>query len=591
MMQQTAIEVLERRYPEIFFLRHFTFFEKWVLAQKEGCFNARRKEESVYTDLGKELQAFLKNFDEVHTEVVYLYGLGLGYHIDAIFPWLEKDPTRAIVVFEEDISVIDAFLHMHWAEAFLSHPRVHLRLVKDQEEIVQEAKFFPAGKVQFFKVASYKKKNFKKVSLALKRKTIAEHASWVECLYPHLLLGNLSQNFLRVPSSFFVNSWQGQCKNIPAIICGAGPSLSLSLPKLRGVKDRALIFAGGSTIAALSNQGVLPHLGMALDPNTAEYIRLKNSCAFEVPLLYGSRLLPDVFNVSSNPPGYMLSHTGGPLETWFEKAIGLEGEPIGHGLGKEAFSVTTLAVSLACFMGCNPIIFCGVDLAFTGGDVYAGGVLPDSKKVMKEWKSEKSLENEVLLCKDRFGKDVTTLLKWIMEADTIGRYASNHPGTDFFNCSEGGIPIPGIEYLAFEEAEQRYLSKMLDIEGMCHLFMQSTRIDPGSSKASQALEEFADSVKRCLVFCREMIEEVEGFAKRPSELLESGRMIHLKEMIGSEIAYQHYLFTLSPSIKRWFHRAYLGKDDPDYRNKMLEREIATWQSCQRSLEEAIKLIR
>ncbi len=87
----------------------------------------------------------------------------------------------------------------------------------------------------------------------------------------------------------------------PAVICGAGPSLKASAPALKELERRALIFAGGSTLSALKSLGVIPHFGIALDPNPEEHDRLLPASPLEMPFLYTNRLLPSVFSPDLTP--------------------------------------------------------------------------------------------------------------------------------------------------------------------------------------------------------------------------------------------------------------------------------------------------
>ena len=94
----------------------------------------------------------------------------------------------------------------------------------------------------------------------------------------------------------------------------------------------------------------------------------------DLPFLFGSRLYPKVFELFDGPYGYIRSGTGGALESYVEQELGLNDPYLGYDLGREALSVTTLALSLAHSWGCNQIIFAGVDMAYAREKHYADGV-------------------------------------------------------------------------------------------------------------------------------------------------------------------------------------------------------------------------
>src|SRR5690606_30787893 len=118
---------------------------------------------------------------------------------------------------------------------------------------------FPQENVQLFEIL---------------REATLSYSLYQEDKYYHLLFRNLLKNFRYLSKSFQAESLKGCFQGIPAIICGAGPSLTQALPVLSECKEKALLIAGGSTITALSKNGILPHLSLAVDPNPEEYERL-----------------------------------------------------------------------------------------------------------------------------------------------------------------------------------------------------------------------------------------------------------------------------------------------------------------------------
>ena len=104
---------------------------------------------------------------------------------------------------------------------------------------------------------------------------------------------------------------------MPAVVCGAGPSLE----ELHMPENGALVLAGGSAIAALKT--IKPHLLFAIDPNEEEYRRLATHPHKEVPLVFGSRLERRVLAEHKGPRGYLVTGTGGYLESWLEQEAGI----------------------------------------------------------------------------------------------------------------------------------------------------------------------------------------------------------------------------------------------------------------------------
>jgi hypothetical protein len=487
---------------------------------------------------------------------LYFYGLGQGGWFPQFKEWLAASPSHILILLEDSPSAIRAFLQAPGAEEILDHPQTLLHFISDKKEwrahIAELTSEYPSGFVEFVAHPAYAEKGGRKcreMRLHLLRQSGAISGLLQEALFPHLLFDNLAPNFARLPETFYANKLEGKFKGVPAIICGAGPSLMSSMPILKTIENRALIFAGGSTIAALSNNGVVPHLTFAIDPTEEETIRLKNSSAHDVPLIYGNRVIPTIFQTSSGPFGYLRSNTGGRAEEWFDAQMGLTEETIGPDLGAEALSITTLALEVAYRMGCNPIIFTGTDLAYTGMMRYAGGVIEQQKIDPLKLKKDMRATERPLRKKDREGKTIYTLTKWIMEASCMGEYAKNHPDRTFINATAQGLPLPHIPYLPIEKAVEEHCLNQTDLRGKLHAEIENARFE----KLPNTKELFAPltaSLRRSLAICDQALTGAPSVGK--SALLESD--------LQSELAYVHLFQDIEHAYGRLKPRALLSSN-------------------------------
>lgn len=554
--------ILQDRYPDIAFSLNFLPFER-------------------YEHIETEIADFFKkhNLDEI--EVFYLYGLGLGHHFAALKSWLEAKRDRVLIILEENLGVIAAFLHSEYAQDLLAHSQVQLRYIAHPKQLTAVLKEciaqFPSDRVEIAAIAPYEKtRKFRSLKLKLFRLTTISHALMTEALYPHKMLNNLLHNILKWPGSFFANRLKQQFKGVPAIICGAGPSLSKTFAALKEVNDRALIIAGGSTIAALSNQGIIPHIGLAFDPNEEEFGRLKAASSYEMPLLYGSRLEARVLNTCNGPRGYILSDTGGPCEAHFEKALGIEEQSIGPELGVEAFSVTTLCIALAVEMGCDPIILNGIDLAYTGMQRYAEGILPTSQVFSDEVQQTKKASERLVRRKDIYGNPVHTLVKWIMESTCIADYAKCHQECRFINATQGGLGFPGIPNQPLAEIQ---LPEQMDLRGHLHMLIQNNPMPVSAYAVGQKMQEVLDSLIRLEKIAEQILAEITKAQAHEDSAWPSGRMTILEIDFQEEKAFGCLFPILGPALDRLFNRAHylsplLSKQEK--RRIQLERQKAKW---------------
>lgn len=521
-----------------------------------------------YPDL--ELQLQLSHFEPLTLEppqsqslklpldnldIIYVYGLSDGTAFLALEEWLEAVSGRHLIFLEEDLYAIHRLTALPWGKRMLNHPQVHLKFLHYPTDLVLElcAKQFPSERIAII-TQKKKTKRFQALKLALLRKTVLWNSLTSESLSGHLIHHNILTNFQKIPHSFYVNQMKGAFAGKPAVICGAGPSLSGVIEELRGVQDKALIIACGSALSALSYANLKPHLGIAIDPNAREKECLQGCTFRDIPLIYGNRLYPEVFELFDGPYGYLRSPTGSPLEKAIEEDLGLIDADIGLDLGREALSVTTLALSLACFWGCNPIVLAGVDLAYSGSDHYAKGV-----PVHLTRRKEETRAGEQLI----YRKRKATLVKWVMEQQTIDAFTKNHPETTFLNATGKGLGFSSIPYKPLSEMNLAPIS--IEIPKI----IAAHPVPVTSSQLNQTLSDFKESFERCLDLARNLQQEVEG----------SGKAILYEEDLSHEKAFQ---LTLHPALEALERIFILNIELPFSRHK--------WKFLQEMIEEYLKII-
>ena len=506
------------RYPEI----------ELQLQMSSEILQQVKQSESQETDI--EIKWFNNQLDLGNIELLYVYGLGL--YLSEVEMWLKEKASRTLVILEDDLRVIDAFSKT--SSQILNSSQVHLKFIPQVElwdQILEEcASKFPYAHIQIVGSYSYAKKRsarLKSLRLSLQRKTVLWNALLSEELFAPSFHKNILENFSRLPKTFYVNKWRGAFKNVPAIICGAGPSLAKSQKLLREAKDKALIFAAGSAISAFGHLNLEPHFAIAVDPNSQEYEHLKHLKCKEVPFIFSSRLFSQVPELFSGSLGYLSSKTGGSLEAFLEEKLGLKEEAIGPDLGQEALSVTTLTASLAYALGCNPIIFVGVDLAYTGMQMYSPGVVKKSGIALESLKQEKRVTDQLIFRKNKDGHKIATLVKWVMESDTLSKYAKERPDRLFFDASQGGLGFKHIPYKNLSSILSE-CSFQNNLEQEINKKIQETKQIVSSEEICALFSSLKESLIRCLSLVEGILEEE----------LESGKRVVLQMDLEEEMAYQ-----------------------------------------------------
>lgn len=484
-------------------------------------------------------------------QVLYVYGIGLGYYYEAAKAWLKRNTKRGIVFLEDDPQVLRHFLSTEQATHLLQNTQAHLIYLKDsaaKKEIFDELYWhFPTAKVKFSALQYYQKNKsalFDELSHELTYSFDVKKALLDEYLnYGAAFFVNLYQNMLHLPKSYLGNQFFGKFNQVPAIICGAGPSLEKNMAALQQLKQRAVIFAGGSAINVLNGAAIQPHFCVAIDPNAAQQVRLRNIQAFEVPFFYRNRLNHSAFTTIHGPHLYVTGSGGYDVAEYFETKLGIPSDSFDEG-----HNVVTFAMEIARKMGCNPIIFAGMDLAFTDQKTYSSGVVFDASVEAKTMRQYDTFEKSGFVRPDIFGNPIYTLWKWVAESEWIGEWAAEHPDVTLINCTEGGLGFPGISNQPLAETVQKYCQQESDLNNRIFIEMQNGHMPKATPEAvREAMTDLKLSLERCVAHFDVLLEESSkikekiAVAHETSPQLQSGRAALAEIDLADEPGYRYVL--------------------------------------------------
>jgi hypothetical protein len=153
------------------------------------------------------------------------------------------------------------------------------------------------------------------------------------------------------------DAWAGALHGLPAFVCGAGPSLDVSIAKLATVAGHGVIFSADSALRALARHGVRADFAVSID-----LAKIPDKCLPANPAFAPAR----VALASVSPPAWQESIaaerqfflSGNQLtDDWFA-AQGVPRTKIAI-----AESCGSTAIELARHLGCDPIYLFGLDLA------------------------------------------------------------------------------------------------------------------------------------------------------------------------------------------------------------------------------------
>lgn len=524
-----------------------------VTAVGEPNLKAKLKTKTVnlHSNLGavEEAKRWFKGLPLKDVALVCVYGVGLGYYYDAIAAWLKKDKGRHLVFLEDDAGVIQKLLETERGTKILQDPQVQLLYFEGvfPEEAVFDVLYwnFSMKRLIVTSLESYSKN--KSVILADLRNKIAFDAAMKNALVDeYMRYGanyyiNFYQNMLCLPDSYAGNKFFGKFQNVPAIICGAGPSLAKNLPLVKQLLDKAVVFAGGSALNVLNSGGFQPHFGAGIDPNPAQYTRMSLSKGYEVPFFYRNRMFHNAFKMIHGPRLYITGSGGYDTASYFEKSLGIEDQSIDEG-----HNVVNFCVEIAHAMGCNPIIFVGMDLAFTGMKEYAPGVVKNAAITQSAILGVEEDDSRGILKKDIFGKPTYTLWKWVAESEWIGDYAKNHAYLKMVNCTEGGLGFPGIANQTLKEVSKKLLTRSYDLGNRIHGETQNSvmeqvkypKIVKTMTTLSASLQRVIDDLK---ILSKEAEDDIVALKKGKEKPMQSGRAALAETELLEEPAYKHVI--------------------------------------------------
>lgn len=437
---------------------------------------------------------------EKKTELLYLFGVGTGEALEAAEEWLRQKRTRSLVFLEDSSEAISQFLTTERAKKLLQNSKISLHLFSDP---TQDEGLFPilAWDAALKSLEVKASDNYAKQKTArfeaLRQRLLYEHALKKEIAQEYRAYGatyyqNFYANMRLLPSCFLGNALFGKFKNTPAIICGAGPSLSHYFRDFPSLRHRALIFAGGSALTALSAHQLAPHFGCGIDPNPTQLKRLLKATPPSLPFFFRGRLYSQATAAIQGPRLYVTGSGGYETAGYFEEKLGIS-PPVEIDEGQ---NVVNFCVSLAHLLGCSPLIFIGLDLAYTANQSYTEGVILNAAL------SQNQKKNAIVQA-DIYGNPVLTEWKWLDEASWIGNFAAEHPEVSLFNATGQGIGLPGVSNISSDELSALLSAEPQDFDKKIQVALKNARLPKSSAK--KVAEAFQDLYKS-LVVCGRYLE-------------------------------------------------------------------------------------
>ncbi len=435
-------------------------------------------------------------------EVLIVYGIEDGAIYQSLQKWLREDPSRYLIFIEDNE---ERFLQMKE----LKDPKLRLYFYQEDNDT-------------FFKEIAWEFV-FLKFSYAVSQEYAREKVEKMNALFFQLhhyhegvnllasdsrdmgaaVFKNILQNQKHLAGSVLAESLRMRCKGIPAVICGAGGSLDHALDSIQSLGDRALIFAGGSAVTTLSTYAIRPHFCAHFDPNPPRERFLKQDVA-EVPHFYQSRFSSGLLDTVHAPLIWVAEGGSYPIEHWIKEQYGIDAPSFDGG-----WTVANLCTALAIHLGCDPIIFVGMDFSVSE---------PDAQDSWVE------VENGLYTKRD-----------WLMSVEWLSAFAKQHSSIRILNATKAGLEIPGVDRIALDEVLQP-LEETYDLNGLIHALIQTAVHPKVTDEVSSELE---NSLKQCGSICDQLLGLWEKHY--PQSPLDTGAYALNQLDLEQEVIYHYFL--------------------------------------------------
>ncbi|HEV8053003.1 MAG TPA: 6-hydroxymethylpterin diphosphokinase MptE-like protein, partial [Parachlamydiaceae bacterium] len=249
-------------------------------------------------------------------DVLFIYGLGLGYYYLPLKKWLEENAARHLVFLEDNPCVVNHFLHTELATEILNNNQIIVRLLKKvdpneagwaelrlSESKLLEAFAFSNPYISALQSYFFSRMDFFPAFSLQWLNGLARVDQQLSEFYPHspLVFHNFYANMMYLGETIPGYRMADALQNIPAVLCGAGPSLTKQFPLLAEISDSVLLMASGSAMNAVTQSGIIPHVGGAIDPTPAQASRQLTSFGFDVPAFYQNRFYDKAFSQWHGP--------------------------------------------------------------------------------------------------------------------------------------------------------------------------------------------------------------------------------------------------------------------------------------------------
>ncbi len=419
------------------------------------------------------------------TDVLCLFGFDSSYVEKKLESWISSGDKHILLVQTKDLSDLEDFQKLSKQRVFQRFSYLVSPFLENQQQ--EEMKW-----------------------LAMHYQTVQWHTHLEASDYQDFgvkVFRNLCDNYRSgVEDSFSL--LKNSLKGVPAFICGAGPSLTKAIPHLQKLQNQGVVFAGGAALGALSSSNVPIDIAAGIDPDpSSDRFLLQDS--FDAPFFYQSRFSSSLLSLVQGPLFQVPSSSGLQIEDKSSFDAGC--------------TVTTFCAALALHLGCSPLIFVGMDLAYED----------ETTKYAQKLPGKQESSATVLY------EDLHTQKDWVIAAKWLENLATTYPDVSFYTVGDQGLSLKGFQRVTFSKMIEK-MDYSYDLGSLIHLLkMQGETKDSFLIERLEKREKIQKSLKDSLIQIDSILSLFEkAYPEDPSS--QGPFILHLFALYN-EIVYQHLL--------------------------------------------------
>lgn len=301
------------------------------------------------------------------------------------------------------------------------------------------------------------------------------------------------EEILRFPG---IKDLKDKFKGKPGVVVSTGPSLNKNIHLLKGLENKAVLCAADASVRVMKKHGLKPHLVSSLErmtPTAKLFENLEPEDVKDVYLAAAPVIHPQTY---ANYPGErIITYRDFATFRWIDIEKGIL--EIGPSAGNMAFKILE-------YLGCDPIILIGQDLAFGPNDMtHAEGTTYGEKQDAAVFKDIREVEGNYV-------PRIKTSRVWEMFLQYYHKDASASKAT-VINATEGGAKILGTQLMTFQEAIDKYIHDDINVLDTIKAALNKpdaeevranrekviSIVDNGLAYCNTAQDTFIEAIKLC----------------------------------------------------------------------------------------------